>query len=461
LGGSDQLDPSDSLPRVLVLLALLVAGIGSLGAPLITSVATEYGVSLAAAQWTLTVTLLTGAVTTPVLGRLGSGPRRRTATLATLVIVTVGSVLTVLPGSFALLVVGRAAQGVGLGMVPLLMATARETLDPTRSTRTIGMLSVATTAAIGIGYPLAGLLTDLDGVRTAYLAGLMATALALLTGLRRLPPPPATGGAGTPMDWAGATLLGLSLIALLVPTGDGRMWSGHATLAGLLLVAAVILLAVWCLVETHVADPLVDLRALRHPPIARANLAMFVGGGAMYLLLSLATRFLQTPPLAGYGYALNTFEAGLALVPFSIAGFVSGRMATQFVRRIGAARGVAASTVLVALGFVVFVVGRPVVAGPVLAVAVLGFGVGGVSAAMPAMILAETPASETSSAMSVNQVVRSVGFSMGSALGGLLLSARVQSSGFPQERGYVVASTVGLALALAAAAVVGIGGKHT
>jgi hypothetical protein len=53
----------------LMFIALVVAVVGSLGAPLITSVAATYGVGLAAAQWTLTITLLSGAIATPVLGR--------------------------------------------------------------------------------------------------------------------------------------------------------------------------------------------------------------------------------------------------------------------------------------------------------------------------------------------------------------------------------------------------------
>ncbi|GGV90005.1 hypothetical protein [Streptomyces massasporeus] len=57
------------------------------------------------------------------------------------------------------------------------------------------------------------------------------------------------------------------------------------------------------------------------------------------------------------------------------------------------------------------------------AMGVLGFGVGGLSAAMPGVILAVTPRSETSSAMSFNYVVRSVGYSLGSDIGGLVLAA--------------------------------------
>ena len=54
----------------LMFIALVVAVVGSLGAPLITSVAASYRVPLSSAQWTLTITLLAGAIATPVLGRL-------------------------------------------------------------------------------------------------------------------------------------------------------------------------------------------------------------------------------------------------------------------------------------------------------------------------------------------------------------------------------------------------------
>jgi low affinity Fe/Cu permease len=65
------------LVAVVVFVGLVVAAVGSLGAPLITAVAGHYRVSLAAAQWTLTIALLSGAIATPLLGRFGSGPRRR------------------------------------------------------------------------------------------------------------------------------------------------------------------------------------------------------------------------------------------------------------------------------------------------------------------------------------------------------------------------------------------------
>src|SRR5947209_1267083 len=68
-----ELMPTDqprALVPVLIFLGTCVAVISSLGAPLIPAIAADTGTTLAQAQWALTVTLVTGAVATPVLGRL-------------------------------------------------------------------------------------------------------------------------------------------------------------------------------------------------------------------------------------------------------------------------------------------------------------------------------------------------------------------------------------------------------
>jgi hypothetical protein len=57
------------------------------------------------------------------------------------------------------------------------------------------------------------------------------------------------------------------------------------------------------------------------------------------------------------------------------------------------------------------------------AIALLGFAVGGVFAVMPKLVLVGVPQGETASAFSINQIARSIGMSIGSALAGFLLAA--------------------------------------
>ncbi|WP_280482511.1 MFS transporter [Nocardia cyriacigeorgica] len=432
------------LVPALVFIALVVAAVGSLGAPLITSVASTFDISLGSAQWTLTVTLLSGAVAAPVLGRLGAGPHRRATILATLAVVVAGSALTVLPLPFAWLLAGRAAQGIGLGLTALMMGVARDHLPEERSAAVIALISVVSIIGIGVGYPLTALLTDLGGVRAAYGLGLVVTAAALLTAWRSIPEAP--GGRSARVDVAGAVALAAALLLVLLLAGERNLWSRHLAVAAGLAVLAAALLWAWAVIELRSATPLIDVRAARHPAVAGANLAMFVGGIGMYLLLTLITRYAQTPDGAGYGFGLTTFVAGLVLIPFSVLGFVAGKLTPRVRTRIADPWLLAGSAIVVGGGFALFAAARSNLAELFTAMGVLGLGVGGFSAAMPGAILAVTPTSETSSAMSFNYVVRSVGYALGSAIGGLTLAAGTRPGHlFPDDSAYTAAALVGIA----------------
>jgi predicted MFS family arabinose efflux permease len=435
-----------ALVPALMFIALVVAVVGGLGAPLITSVATTYRVSAASAQWTLTITLLVGAIATPVLGRLGAGPGRRRVILATLAVVLAGSMLTVVPAPFGVLLLGRTAQGVGLGLTALTMAVARDHLPPARARSAVALLSVASTVGVGIAYPLAGLLTDLAGIRAAYGLGVVVTGAAFLTAARTIPTAPRARRAS--VDLPGAALLGAGLLALLLVIGQSGLWSGGGWRAVAMLAGSVLLLAGWVWRERRAPAPLVDLTLLRHPEVAGANTVMLLGGVGMYLLLTLVTRYVQTPPGTGYGFGASTLVASLVLVPFSVLGFVGGRAVPPVRARLSATAVLVLGAAVVLAALVFFAVARNLLWEPFAAMALLGAGVGVFSAAMPDVILAVTPAAETASAMGVNQVVRSVGFSTGSATCGLVLALFTpqRPDAFPTDRGFGVAAWLGAAL---------------
>ncbi len=449
--GSEPATPGPRhLPAALVTVAFVSAAIGSLGAPLITRVATSLHVSLDAAQWTLTVTLFAGAIAVPALGRLGAGPHRRQVVVATLGVVLVGSVVTVAPLPFAFLLVGRGAQGVGLGLGALMIGVARDHLDAERSGPVIALVAVASTIGIGVGYPLAGLLADVGGLRAAYGLGVVVTAVALVAAWRAVPAPPP--GRSATLDVPGAVVLAAGLFLVLLVASETGIWRAHLLLALGAVAAAVVLLSAWALVERRSSAPLVDVQLAAQRAVAGANGAMAVGGVGMYLLLTLLTRYAETPRAAGYGFGLSTFESGLVLVPFSALGFVAGRLVPRLRTRIGAPVLLGAGAFVVCGGFVCFALARSDLAEVLCAMALLGAGVGAFSAAMPGVILAVTPAGETSSAMALNQVVRSVGFAVGSALGGLVLAAGTPTGRrFPTEGAYTTAAEIGIAIMVLAA----------
>jgi predicted MFS family arabinose efflux permease len=428
------------LPAVLVFLAVESTAVASLGTPLLPAVEQAEHVSLAASQWALTITLLAGSVVTPVMGRLGDGRWRRRVIVGGVAVMLAGCVLSGVPGGFGVFLTGRALQGAGLGLVPLATAVARDGLPAGRSRPVIAAIGITTAVGIGLGYPLVGLLAEYLGLYAPFwfVAGLSVLALAASVAL--LPPSP---DRAPRLDVPGALMLGLGIAGLLLVLASGPVWgwASAATLAS--AIASVALLAAWAGWELRARSPLIDLRLLRRRPVLAANVTAFGVAVGFYPLASLVVRFAATPPAAGYGFGASVLVAGAMLTPFSLASFAASRVAMRAARRTSAEFVVAASCVVLIVSMVLFLVARDSYAGIVAAMAVDGFGVGCVFAVNPLQITGGVPADQTGSAISFYQLVRTVGYSIASALSATVLAVYVPAGGrVPADAGYSAAAAI-------------------
>ncbi len=442
---TDPPPPSRFLVPGLVFIGLVVAVLSSLGAPLVPDLAKVYGVSLSTAQWTLTIAFLVSAVATPIMGRVGDGPHRRGMVLGGLAVVCVGGVLAALPASFPVLLTGRALQGVGLGLTPLAIATARGALPADRSGPAVSILSITTVAGVGLGYPLTGLIVKLAGIHAAFWFGAAMSAVALVIAYLVVPAP--VGAGRTTLDLVGAAVLAGTLGCLLLAISEGPEWGWTSPVVLSLLVAAVVLGWVWAVFERRTTDPLVQLSSLRDRNVLSADVTAVFAGIGMYLLLSLVTRYMQTPRSSGYGLGSSVLVTGLVLIPFSATSLLARRIAAGLVHHLTPARVLALSCVPALAAVLILAFDRAGLVPLLVVMGVAGLGVGCVFAVMPGLIVTSVPAEQTGSAISFNQVLRLIGYATGSALSAVILQAFTDGSNpLPADRGYTVAALLGAAL---------------
>ncbi len=441
-----------ALLPVLVFAAMVVSVVGTVGSPLIPTIAEAQGVPLGTAQWVLTATLLVGAVAVPVTGRLGDGPGRRGVILACLGLVSAGAVLSALAPTFAVLLAGRALQGLGQGLVPLTIAAARGALPPDKLRSAVAALSVSTAAGAGLGFPVSGLIGEALGYRAAFwfAALVAAVAVALVAAVV----PRAAAGSSRPLDVPGALWLGAALLCLLLAVSQGRAWGWVSPPVLALLAAAPAFGTVWVRRELRVPHPLVDLRLLAIRPVLAADAAAVLLGTGLYALFSLVNRYVQTPPEVGYGFGASLVVTGLTLTPLSLGSVVSSRVAARLAPRVGAGRVLAFGALVVAADMAFLAVARGELWQIFAATAVAGVGVGATFATMPALIVRSVPAAETGSAASMNQVLIVVGGAIGSAASIAVLGVFTPPGQiFPPEAGYTVAFATGAAVCVLAAVV--------
>ena len=441
-----------SLVAVLLFVGTVVAVISSLGAPLVPAIAARSGASLPDAQWSLTITLLVGAVATPVIGRLGDGPRRRPVVLLVLGLVTVGGVMAALPLGLGWLIAGRGLQGFGLGLTPVAIATARHALTGHRSRATVAALSVTVVAGVGLGYPTAGLIAELGGVHAAFWTGAGISFLALLAATAVLPPSP--DAPVRRLDLVGAVLLGAGLAGLLLVLGEAETWGWASPLLWTVAAAAIVVLLAWLLWESRTPSPLVDLRLARGRVAGSAHVAALLIGLSNYLLLASIPILAQAPEADGAGFGTSIVVAGLILLPFSLGSVVAGRVARSVTDRPAARLVLPVAALVQSAAFVLFLLARTELWELFLLMGVAGIGVGAAFAAFPTLIISAVPPHETGSAMSLNQVLRYVGFAVGSALTATVLAASTApGAAAPDSRGYGTVAGIGFAVCLTTAVV--------
>lgn len=433
------------LVPVLLGVGMVVALVSSLGSPMVPTVAEEYGISLGDAQWTLTITLLAGSAVTPVLGRLGDGRYRRGVILATLAVVGTGGIIATIPGDFWLLLVGRFLQGTGLGLMPLAMAVARDHVPPHRSGSTVSMLSITTAAGVGIGYPVSAVCADAIGYHPTFLLSAGMAAVALVTAALAIPP--STHRRAQRVDFAGAALLAVPVVGIVLALSEMNSWgAGSTAFVGVMGLSALILV-VWVLHERRVEIPIVNLGTLSNPSVRVAHFTAMVAGVGMYLLISMVIRLVQTPTSTGYGLGRSVIIAGMTLVPLSAASLTTNRLQPVLRRWPGQRWTMPLGCLVFIVALALFLVTHSALWQILVAMGLAGVAIGTVFASMPGMIVAAVDPDETGSSLGLNQVLRTIGFAVGSAASASVLAAYTEGdSPYPDDAGFTVVALVAIAM---------------
>jgi MFS family permease len=226
----------------------------------------------------------------------------------------------------------------------------------------------------------------------------------------------------------------------------------RARVEGLFGVAAAVLLA-WGWWELRHAAPLVDLRVTAGRQVLLTNLASAVFGFAMSLVLP---QLLQLPEATDYGLGQSMLAAGLVLGPSGLVMMAFAPLSARISKTRGPKVTLMLGAVVVAAGYALGVVLMSAVWQLVLVSSVIGAGIGLAYGAMPTLIMAAVPVSETAAANSLNTLMRAIGTSISSAVAGVVLAQLTTGFGpltLPSQNGFRVVLGIGAAAALVALAV--------
>ena len=422
------------------------------------SIGTHLHASTSALSWVISAYVLAFGGLLLLGGRLGDlyGPRR--LFLVGIAVFTLASLACGLSTSQGMLIGARAVQGIGGAVASAVSLSLMMSLftEPADRAKAMGLFGFVASGGGSIGVVLGGVLTDTINWHWIFLVNLpIGVAVVLLT-LRLLPDTPGTAAAGRGLDVGGAiTVTGSLMVAVYaIVNGNQNGWTSGTTLG--LLALSVALLAVFLVLETRVAAPLMPLGLFRLRNLSTANVVGILWAGAMFAWFFLSALYLQL--VLHY----TPLQVGLGFLPGNLVmGILSIAVSARLVMRFGVRWPLAAGLLVAGAGLLLFArapVGGNYVVDVLPGMILLGFGAG--IAFNPVLFAAMSEVRPEESGLASGIV--NTAFMMGGALGLAVLAsvaasrtAHLEATGHSSVSalagGYHTAFVVGAVFAVAAA----------
>ncbi len=446
--------PQHPRPRsaqvVLLVIALDVTATQTIVVSALPALGERLHVPSTSAAWLLTTFMLTSAVVTPLVGRLGDLYGYRRMLVACLACLAVGSVVAALAdggGSYAGVVAGRILQGISGGAIPLAFGIARGAVPAARVRHVVRALSAMFGIGGSLGMVVAGPIVDARGTAWLFWPSLLV-AVAAAAGVPLLPADarvldrPRT-------DLLGAVALSGLLVCLLLAVSQGQAWGWGSPLTVAAFALAAVLALAFGAIEGRSSAPLIDLRLLRRLAVLTANLATLLIAMAMFAAITVIPRFAQTSPTSGYGFGYTSAQTGLLMIPVAAFMALSSPLSARLSRRTSARAAFQAGAALVASALALFGFAYRQPWEFCLAGAILGVAYGLSFGSLGTVVVEAAPVGQTGAASGVNTVMRLVGAAIGAQLAAVVLEGGTPAGiRVPAELAYsaVFLASAGIAL---------------
>jgi MFS family permease len=394
---------------VAVVLSTLVAALDQtiVGTVMPTIIGDLGGIELYALVFSIYLLLVT--VATPIGGRLADIAGRKPVYLAGLAVFVTGSVLGGSSGTMEQLIVWRAVQGLGAGiLLPVGVTVIGDLFDVRMRARVQAAFSTVWITAALIGPAIGGVIAETVSWRWAFYVNLpigAVAAAATVLGLRET-----HAHRGGSLDWVGALALSGATVSLLLGV--------HGAASLILLPLAVALGAAFILYERRTREPLIDLSLLRVPAIG-AGLAVYAM--VAVILFSVIT---YVPPFVQGVQGARPVEVG-ALVTSMSLGWSGGSISMGFLLlRIGLRRAILIGSAALVVGTAILAALVPShpLALPLAATFACGLGIGTSSNAILIGAQSAVDARSRGVVTSLTLFAQSLGASVGVGVLGAVLS---------------------------------------
>lgn len=273
----------------------------------------EFSITLPTVQWMATGFMLVMAIVIPVSALLLQWYTTRQLFLTTMIIFTIGTIISASAPTFAVLLVGRLIQAVGTGLLmPIIFNVFLLLYPPHKRGKIMGLIGLVIMFAPAIGPTLSGVIVEYLGWRYLFILVIPFAIFSIVFASKYL------------INVSEVTKPKIDVISIIFSTiGFGSLVYGFSSVGAspdgfldksvlIAIIAGVIGIVLFVIRQLRLEEPVMDLRVFKYPMFTHAVIMFLIIIMAMFASEIILPIYMQGP------LALSAATAGLVLLPGSI-----------------------------------------------------------------------------------------------------------------------------------------------
>ena len=357
--------------------------------PAIRDIIREFNISYSTSSWILTAYLISGAVATPIAGKLSDIYGRKKMVLSILVIYIIGICIGGISTDLSVLLLARIIQGIGISMFPIAFGIIRDRLPMDKLAIGVGVFSSMFAAGSVVGLAVGGNVIQIFGWHATFLT-IIPFAISLWIIIKIVIPYDKRDGLAEPednklrtgidavdsklnshdldivdthstrqgLDIKGAIALAATIASFLLMltyignSSDGSS-NGSAYSTQIIIISLALLslgsLFLFIIIERRAQTPLIELSLMRNGILLPANIIILIFGMTMFMVYQTIPIMVRSPYPLGFGG--DAVESAMVQLPFMLVFLVFAPASGFIVSKMGNLRPTIAGTIVMTIGF--------------------------------------------------------------------------------------------------------------
>jgi MFS family permease len=432
--------------------------------PAIPDVIRDFQVSYGMSSWILTAYLVTGAVTTPIAGKLSDIYGKKKVLLIIMIIYAAGVFIGGFATNIYFLLSIRAIQGIGMSMFPIAFGIIRDQFPREKISIGQGVISSMFAAGAAIGLSIGAFIVQFFGWHATFIT-IIPISISLLIVIWRFVH--LDEGESNKYQWSNnqstaenvksessslqakkdtssrpdrridikgaislaAAITSFLLILTLIETSSNNMNTELPSMSssssssnyqiGAFVAFAIISFIVFVQIERKEKNPLVDLKLVLNKAILPANLIILIVGLSNFMIFQTIPILVRNPEPLGFG--ADAISTGSIQLPFALVFLIFGPTSGFIISKLGSLKPIIFGTIIITISFICLLLFHSTEMQVSVNLGLLATGLSFAGVAAMNVIILATPGEYSGISLGIATLIRIIGSAIGPALAAMYM----------------------------------------